>query len=227
METSMTTDPIEVMVEGALKRKFGVANSIRDRRRLDMEAALKALAAQGYLIMTTAERDMPKRLCVSCGKEVDATKYAQGGNTFVEGCKSPDACLLDMTDREAADYWKAKWHTERDGIRAAAMAEAAVKLRQFGAVFMAEQIVKDNNLELHLQPMKMPETFDELATMMKLFSDAILALATAPAGFVCVPVEPTHEMCLIGTEARWRTPVRDADCAAEIYRAMTASHKEG
>jgi hypothetical protein len=57
--------------------------------------------------------------------------------------------------------------------------------------------------------------------------NAILALVTAPAGFVCVPVEPTQKMISYGLSTlgsiwSWAT----AKHILAIYRAMTASHKD-
>lgn len=40
------------------------------------------------------------------------------------------------------------------------------------------------------------------------------------AGYSVVPNEPTNVMVEVGTEARWRSAVRDANNIREIYRAM-------
>lgn len=45
--------------------------------------------------------------------------------------------------------------------------------------------------------------------------------AIAPDGpLVAVPRQPTQAMVDVGTEARWRSAVRDADNVREIYQAM-------
>jgi hypothetical protein len=40
---------------------------------------------------------------------------------------------------------------------------------------------------------------------------------------VIVPREATEEMATVGTEARWRSAVRDADSVREIHAAMIAA----
>ncbi|WP_231711132.1 hypothetical protein [Xanthobacter dioxanivorans] len=44
-----------------------------------------------------------------------------------------------------------------------------------------------------------------------------------PAGFVMVPLKPTHEMVDVGEKARWQSAVRDANNVREIYAAMLAA----
>lgn len=43
------------------------------------------------------------------------------------------------------------------------------------------------------------------------------------SGYSVVPNEPTNVMVEVGTEARWRSAVRDANNIREIYRAMLAA----
>ena len=47
-----------------------------------------------------------------------------------------------------------------------------------------------------------------------------MASAIEAEGLAIVPVEATDAMADTGTEARWKSAVRDADNAREIYRAM-------
>ncbi len=57
-----------------------------------------------------------------------------------------------------------------------------------------------------------------------LYGDAVAALAALEAaGAVVVPREATHEMADVGTEARWKSAVRDANNVREIWRAMIAA----
>jgi hypothetical protein len=48
---------IECMTDGAVNRPFGVASTIRDRKRLDMVAALAALEARGIVIVNARPND--------------------------------------------------------------------------------------------------------------------------------------------------------------------------
>lgn len=52
------------------------------------------------------------RLCVNCGKSVDAAKYKPGD--VVDGCVDPETgyagCALDMTAEEAWVHWKGVAH---------------------------------------------------------------------------------------------------------------------
>lgn len=47
--------------------------------------------------------------------------------------------------------------------------------------------------------------------------------AIEAAGVRLVPVEATHKMADVGTEARWQSAVRDANNVREIWRAMLAA----
>ncbi len=47
--------------------------------------------------------------------------------------------------------------------------------------------------------------------------------ALEAAGVRLVPVEATHKMADVGTEARWQSAVRDANNVREIWRAMLAA----
>jgi NTP pyrophosphatase (non-canonical NTP hydrolase) len=66
------------------------------------------------------------RMCVTCGKTVPA----ELGRAYEDpACTGPDGqspCLFDLTEREAADYWRAKAHEYRiqveDAMRALASA---------------------------------------------------------------------------------------------------------
>ena len=42
-----------------------------------------------------------------------------------------------------------------------------------------------------------------------------------------VPIEPTEKMRKVGIDARWQSPVRDANNVSEIYRAMLKASQEG
>ena len=44
---------------------------------------------------------------------------------------------------------------------------------------------------------------------------------------VIVPIEPTEKMKKVGIDARWQSPVRDANNVSEIYRAMIEASQEG
>lgn len=56
-----------------------------------------------------------ERLCVNCGK----TALAKRGDVLPE-CVGPDgmaACTFDMTDTEAALFWRRKWHEQHEELR--------------------------------------------------------------------------------------------------------------
>ena len=71
-----------------------------------------------------AEGEGRLRICLTCGKTVDAEKVKRGDD--LGECMMADgiaACLFDMTPIEAAEYWRGKWHRERPAEIAAARAE--------------------------------------------------------------------------------------------------------
>ncbi len=94
--------------------------------------------------------------------------------------------------------------TERDGIRAAAMAEAAEKACEWYGNYSPDD---RENLRM-----------------------TILSLATAPAGFACVPVEPNDAMIKAGVDYALNAHISSENPWQKhivgLYRAMTAS-KEG
>ena len=55
------------------------------------------------------------RLCVVCGKTVDATVYKRGD--IVPSCAASPACTLDMTLEEAVDHWRGVAHEYLEGYR--------------------------------------------------------------------------------------------------------------
>jgi hypothetical protein len=52
----------------------------------------------------------PMRMCLSCGMKVPAEHNRDDPGP---GCTSPDACTFDMTDGEAWQYWRQKYHDLR------------------------------------------------------------------------------------------------------------------
>jgi hypothetical protein len=50
-----------------------------------------------------------------------------------------------------------------------------------------------------------------------------IAIVVEAALTAVLPLEPTQAMVDAGTEARWRSAVRDADNVREIWRAMCAA----
>jgi hypothetical protein len=130
---------------------------------------------------------------------------------------APKPFAVKLSDHLTASGYVIMTTGERDGIRAAMAAEVAKALCLS---------VKDSQNYISLD-----HTVSFLSGVRHAQEqgiDAILALATAPAGFVCVPVEPTQKMISYGLSTlgsiwSWAT----AKHILAIYRAMTASHKEG
>ena len=103
----MTIDELDAEIK-SLEDQIALNNSSNDVRnyghlnkRHQRQIELCRLAKIGL-------SGTPTRLCVTCGKEVDADRYKRGD--AVDDCKSPDACTLDMTDKEALLYWRQKAH---------------------------------------------------------------------------------------------------------------------
>jgi hypothetical protein len=184
---------------------------------------------------------------------------------------APKPFAVKMSDHLTAQGYIIMTTAERDGIKAAMAAEAAEMIKRYIIGYGGDD------------PSLRPRPDGEISNL--LYADAILALATAPAGFVCVPVERTQGLLegIVFTEfggncpvqatgtidgrnfyfrargARWSIGVggdsvgaptwryeepygegpfdagwMDTEIAkqminkgATLYRAMTASHKEG
>lgn len=81
-----------------------------------LSAAQAKIAEQAAEIERLREHVGNARMCVNCGRIVDAQQYARGDT--VDGCKSPDACCLDMTPQEAWLHWRDKCHNDRSAAQA-------------------------------------------------------------------------------------------------------------
>jgi len=64
------------------------------------------------------------RLCVVCGKEVDAKTYKRGD--VVKECAASPACTLDITQQEAADHWRQQWHEQNRAMAGLVKAGEAI-----------------------------------------------------------------------------------------------------
>lgn len=65
--------------------------------RSEVSAALRAIVAERH----------GQRMCVVCGLTKPATDPRE---TPHPDCPAQDACTFDMTDTEAADHWRKKYH---------------------------------------------------------------------------------------------------------------------
>jgi hypothetical protein len=94
-----------------------------------------------------AERDTLRaelgkvRMCVNCGKTIDASSPRQTSLPTCENKDGMSACTFDMTPAEAVEFWRVKAHMERTRAERAEaeLAEARALLRQWSADYSGNE----------------------------------------------------------------------------------------
>lgn len=74
------------------------------------ETEARAAAARIRAALDVGPAPDATRMCVACGRSVPAS---HGRVDPAPGCPTPEACTLDMTDAEAAQHWRQKYHDLR------------------------------------------------------------------------------------------------------------------
>lgn len=89
----------------------------------ELKAALDAAEVEITRLRVELDHLTPKRFCLMCGREEPANKVAFRGEP--EDCPEQELdgqkfrlCMFDMTEAEALDYWRKKYHDEITRLRA-------------------------------------------------------------------------------------------------------------